>query len=1857
MRAARPDADFASGVWVGAAMFQGRPGGRRIKFGAVIASFGRQILPYVGKLLFVLQAFLTWEVAMAAVPKSIDEDVWNNNISVATENFLAACRRLLALLGECTEDFVGATARANQDFSGFFANLFSHNNRIRQTETDAFERVLASLIAGIASAREAAKAEQHRIEQGRKFVAEHKKWQREREAFWGGQWAYDRLHSEPEIDLKAASPGKAPQIETGPVSHTSHDVPEPGTVSGNAEGTSSAVAENLRAFVAAAQRCYEVLDGSITAFTNAHTTFEDNWKFKSGPHLIAGMDDFITTLKAFNQANLNDGDWVASIADAFQVAGGSGNVTTLSDQALYWRLQVLSLPLVRDRLEVPALSLTGIVPSTGYADDPVSTVTGNFVLPAPDFVFPARCSALNFGRTYNSVAGVAAGRAEGVFGLGWACALDQRLTLTRAGAQWLDWQGRQIFFPSQQGAWRSQQDNFWLSPTEQGYTVTDNSGNWWKFDSAGLWLSQGSEFKNAVSACRDSAGRACALVHERGLRIDFAYQSGLVVAANCSDGRVQKYSYQENRLVSVRGVQGEWKYVWQDPFLVEVWDPAGVRVCKNSYDEKGRVRSQVSQAGRTSKYTYLAPGVVSVSDLDGKRANSWRSNRLGQTTAIADSKGNAQQMGYDSHGNLTYCADRQGNVTACKYDSRARPVYEVTEGRGNISYSWDSQDRLVKMSTSAGACFEFAYEGLGRDPVKIVDPVGGVTTARYREGLLTEAVDPTGVRLSFSYDRLGLLVSLTNGDGHSYRFERDGAGRLVAVVSPLGERSEFSYDRAGRLVARTDPEGATTRFTYDRGGRLVSEQGPDGAESKLIYGKDGQIAALVDPLGATIRCEWDDLANLTSVVGKGGLGAKFTFDSLSHLTGFADAAGERWKADYDTEGNVVGVVDPTGVKTSFAYTPKRSVAIREGGPIVAMAYDELGRLEQIEDGRGHFEEVSYDAASLPVTVVDERGASRRVERDKAGRIMREVSEAGVLTSYSYDRCGRLCSLSRGGQRQQFFYDACSRLVRIEDSAGGVSSFTYDGCGRLTRSVIAGLGRADYAYDKGGRVIFARDLLYGTRRFAYDKAGRLTTATNGVGGKHVYSYDEAGRLCCVTDPAGGKVFYGYDRAGNLVQVTDPLGRKTSLRYDGAGRLRGMERGGQSTEYAYDKAGNLNGIAASGKQLFEIARKADALTVEGAGGSGSETLVFDRDGQLQRRCSGFGEQVRVWNWEYDLQGRRVAYKDPAGQELKYTYSAAGNLQEVWQDNTKKVAVGYDAAGNVVSLVRGQTKYEFSYEGGSLTRAKVIDAAGMHTARIGRDCWGRITAISTGEGEYSYSYNEAGQLVEMIGPAGERTSWQWDYCGRLRARQCGDELVEYDYDLAGQLVSSCTKTSRKNVQTKYVYDAAGRRVSERSSSGYSREFSWDELGRLKGLRVNGKPVELGFNLLGELEQEGGHRFVWDTAAAIPTFTSQTGAEGTSRTSVPIAPWRSIDPAHPFAGQGGPNIDGLILMGARVYDPNTQSFLSPDPLAAPAGSIWQANPYDYAGANPLALSDPLGLKPITDPKMRALRNYNNSRHLSVGDWVRQNKEYLLSAGLVVGGILVFATGVGGPLGAAMISGALISGGVSIGTQKYYNGRVSVSAVAKDALIGGALGGIGAGAGNLAKTAILNRSSVATDLLAGQVEKQGAEAGANTLWKALNNTGGRAQALKQAAAWDADAAMTRFTTDLAGDTVGNFAAANAGYGVDVARGRADLSLKGFVKANALAGASSTFSGTTRLAGAGVKVPRPLSPLAGLPEKVARTGREFAISTSSDLAANGLAWRAEENSGSPLTNRGRAADTLSDVSKDLGKGIRYGFKY
>ncbi|MBD8704985.1 RHS repeat-associated core domain-containing protein, partial [Frigoribacterium sp. CFBP 13712] len=193
----------------------------------------------------------------------------------------------------------------------------------------------------------------------------------------------------------------------------------------------------------------------------------------------------------------------------------------------------------------------------------------------------------------------------------------------------------------------------------------------------------------------------------------------------------------------------------------------------------------------------------------------------------------------------------------------------------------------------------------------------------------------------------------------------------------------------------------------------------------------------------------------------------------------------------------------------------------------------------------------------------------------------------------------------------------------------------------------------------------------------------------------------------------------------------------------------------------------------------------------------------------------------------------------------------------------------------------------------------------------------------------------------------------------------------------------------------------------------------------------------------------------------TDATDPWGTSRASAAL-PGLELPGGASLTATGGLQIGGLEWLGARVYDPAARGFLSVDPLAPVTGAGWAGNPYSYAGNDPMHAIDPLGLRPATDADLDAYAAANQSVIGRAGDWWSENWEYVAAGAAIVAGVALMFTGVGGPAGVALLaaSGAMLSGGISIASQKATTGEVDWGRVGVDAAIGGVGGGLGAGAG-----------------------------------------------------------------------------------------------------------------------------------------------------------------------------------------------------
>ncbi len=866
-------------------------------------------------------------------------------------------------------------------------------------------------------------------------------------------------------------------------------------------------------------------------------------------------------------------------------------------------------------------------------------------------------------------------------------------------------------------------------------------------------------------------------------------------------------------------------------------------------------------------------------------------------------------------------------------------------------------------------------------------------------------------------------------------------------------------------MTRWARSGATST---PRPGELSALVDPAGARQEFSYGAHGELAAVVDALGNVTTRSYDVLGNLAGIVAPDGAAWSLGYDALCRLTSVQDPAGATWRREYDVSGNLTASVDPLGGRsTARVDLSGRVSALDDGLTSSSFDFDVWGRCLAQRRPDGTAAGATYDRCGRRVAIEDPMGGVTRLEYTAAGRLRRAIAPSGRAEAFEYDSCGRLAARVDGaGRRWEYRYDADGAVVELIAPDGENERFRYDDAGRVIER-HAGRALTTYAYDAAGRVVELFDRVAGRRRFSYDAVGRLVAAIDANGGTTRYAYDARGRLVEVVDPLGGRVAREYDPLGRLVAGTDPLGRTTRLTYDDAGRLtERVDGSGRRLRWTYDASGRVRTYGADGQPPITIERDelGRPLRIDEPGAP-SNRLSWDRAGRLVERSRG---ELSL-RWRYDEDGRRVGIGFPDGTETVYAHDDGGRLSALAHPALGRIDLQRDDAGRLTGAHGAGLRARWDYEDGELARYE-LDAGGRRrSARLTRDEFGRVTAAELDGSAIAYAYDDGGQLVS----AGSRR-FTYDANGRLTH----DGEAGYEYDDAGQLrltVHSSGETTR------LTYDGAGRRVREERGPRV-RTFEWDAFGRLSGVDERTVTVDA----LGELAAVDGAPLLWDTADPLSPLSWLDGAAvvghgapwalaGQGEASWLAPDWQGSvgGERDPFGGgighdgvqlgyRGELELDGLCWLRNRVYDPGSRAFLTTDPLPGVPGTPWSANPYHYAGNNPVGLADPLGLRPVTDKELDGYRDQMASPLQKATEWVGDNWEYIAAGALVIGGIAVMATGVGGPLGAAMIGGALMSGGVSAGVQKATTGEVDWGKVAVDGMIGGLAGGAGAGAGAL---------------------------------------------------------------------------------------------------------------------------------------------------------------------------------------------------
>ncbi len=268
-----------------------------------------------------------------------------------------------------------------------------------------------------------------------------------------------------------------------------------------------------------------------------------------------------------------------------------------------------------------------------------------------------------------------------------------------------------------------------------------------------------------------------------------------------------------------------------------------------------------------------------------------------------------------------------------------------------------------------------------------------------------------------------------------------------------------------------------------------------------------------------------------------------------------------------------------------------------------------------------------------------------------------------------------------------------------------------------------------------------------------------------------------------------------------------------------------------------------------------------------------------------------------------------------------------------------------------------------------------------------------------------HSAGVLSRLTGvtyPNGDSEVFTYDAAGnRTRLTQNG-ATTTYTYDAANRMTAAGADT--------YTYDASGNQTS-RTAGGVTTAYTFDGLDRLTAISAPGLTAAYAYNGdnlrvartvngvterdtwatvfgLPQVLADGQSEYVWagelvtqypigggassgrvvaaDRQGSERLVLSSTGSAIGSREYDAYGNIRTqtgTSVAFDYTGNRRDAESGLLYLRARLYDPATGRFLSPDPAGDCPSTPLSAHAYLYGLANPARYTDPLGLSAWDGP------------------------------------------------------------------------------------------------------------------------------------------------------------------------------------------------------------------------------------------------------------------------------------------------------
>ncbi|MGW7203819.1 DUF6531 domain-containing protein [Streptomyces sp. NPDC054837] len=959
----------------------------------------------------------------------------------------------------------------------------------------------------------------------------------------------------------------------------------------------------------------------------------------------------------------------------------------------------------------------------------------------------------------------------------------------------------------------------------------------------------------------------------------------------------------------------------EGPRLLLDWDGAPSAPVRITDQGSGITRHFASRRRPTAADEAFTLPLAAITDRNGLRVDFDRDDD-GTPVAVRDSAGRHVYVDTDND---------SGRVTAL----RLHNPEDGPDGTTLKRFGYDSDGNLAEIHNSSGLPRKLTYDARGRI-TSWTDR--NAYSYRFEYDALDRCTGGTGsdgsLASSITYDTESRETRYTDALGHTTTYHYNELLQLTAETDPLGHRTYTEWDRYGRMLSRTDELGRTTRFTLGTHGEPVRMDRPDGTRIEVEYDADARPVAVTQPDGSRWECAYDDRGNLLTSTDPLGAVTSYAYDERGHRIAETDALGNTFRYDTDGTGMPVRVVDPRGsVVTVHRDAYGRVVRIDDPvGGTVRQSWNPEGRLLWRERADGGRESWSYDAEG------------NLTEHREPGGPAATVFEYGA---FDLPRA----RTDPDGTRYVFTHDAELRLTAVTNPQGAQWSYDYDAAGNLLAETDFDGRTLTYAYDPTGRAIKRGNGAGQTVRLTRDIAGRVVTAQTDSGTVTELRYDVSGRMAEAVN-ADSRVTYAYDGAGRVVaEAVD--GRTVTSGYDLLGRrIRRTTPSGAVSQWSYDSVGLPVSLVTAAGELTFAYDAAGRETARGLGAAATLTQSWDSGHRMVEQIV----QAATATGGSSRQGAPTIR-----QARTYAYRADGHLTAITDRLSGTRRFDLDPVGRVTRVSADTWTESYAYdELGNLTAAE-------HPAPGGQDAQGPALHSGTkvtSAGRTSYDHDAQGRVTRVIRRtlSGLRRVWTyvWDADDHLTEAMTPDHGVwRYRYDVLGRRTSKARVREDGSVtdETLFTWDAANLAEQQTLRDDVAETDTWDwEPGTHRAAAqvrsrwradddqasVDRRFYAIVTDLVGtpsELIGEDGE-IAWRSAT---TLWGRPLPGGDAGDLCPLS----------FPGQYRDPETGLHYNLSRYYDPDTASYLSPDPL----GLEPAPNHHAYVD-NPLRWSDPLGLE-----------------------------------------------------------------------------------------------------------------------------------------------------------------------------------------------------------------------------------------------------------------------------------------------------------